>query len=203
MIVLSDNDILHKLAVCDLFDEFLGYLQVPAKSICILYTCIFKLRKVLCSEPTALERLERFCSAATVVVEDKIDSDILDAIMGTGADAGEAILAAQVAMTPGAYLITGDKRAIKSLSMLRDSPLKASLAGRILCFEELILGMIHRNSFAVMEPKLTAGCHCDGVLRMAFGPGRSESHAKSCLQSFSSDLRLTASYLLTPAPRAT
>jgi hypothetical protein len=202
MIVLSDNDILHKLAVCDLFDEFLAYMQTPAKSIVILPTCIFKLRTLLRMQPQALARLEKFCVSVTSLVDDQIETAVLDTITATGADAGEAILAAKVATTPGAYLVTGDKRAINALSTLPAGPVRSALAGRILCFEELILGIMQLHSFEAIAPKLIAGSACDGVLRIAFGLGRSEVHAKSCLTSYANELRLGSAYLLTPPPRA-
>lgn len=202
MIVLSDNDILHKLAVCDLFDEFLAYMQAPAKSIVILPTCIFKLRTLLRTQPHALARLEKFCASVTSLIDDQIDTTVLDAITSTGADAGEAILAAKVAVTHGAYLVTGDKRAIRALSTLPAGSVKSALTGRILCFEELILGMMQRHSFESLAPKLIAGSACDGILRIAFGPGRTEAHAKSCLRSYANDLRVASAYLLTPAPQA-
>ena len=199
MIVLSDNDILHKLSVCDLFDEFLAYMQVPAKSIVILPTCIYKLRTVLKSDPHSLARLEKFCKSVTTLDDDSIETSVLEAIMASGADAGEAILAAKVATTPGAYLVTGDKRAIKALSTLPPGTVRSALAGRILCFEELILGIVQSYGFATIAPKLIAGIACDGVLRMAVGPGRTEDHARSCLLSFANELRTNSAHLLTPA----
>lgn len=198
MIVLSDNDILLKLAHCDMFDEFLAYMQVPPKSIAILHTCIFKMRKLLKNEPTVLARLEGFCALVSVIADDQIDTDTLEAIMHTGADAGEAILAAKVATTQDAFLVTGDKRAVKALSTLADGPVKCALAGRVLCFEELILGMMQRFSFATLSPKLIAGSSCDGVLRNAFGLGRTEAHAQSCLLSYANELRDTCAELLVP-----
>lgn len=203
MIVLSDNDILFKLAQCDLFNEFLAYVQVPAKSIAILHTCIFKMRRTLRSQPEVLARLEQFCQVVTVIVDDEVDIDILETIMGTGADAGEAILAAKVATTPGAYLVTGDKRAIRALNTMTNGPIKSALAGRILCFEELVIGLMHNSGFAALSAKLNAGSACDGVLRVAFGPGRTEEHALSCLYSYADELRTACPNLLTPRPVVT
>ena len=167
MIVLSDNDILFKLAHCDLFDEFLAYIRVPAASVAILHTCIFKLRKLLKSDPIVLARLENFCARVTEIRDDQVDTGILETIMSTGADAGEAILAAKVAATPGSFLITGDKRAVKALAKLPDGLAKRALQGRVLCFEELILGMIGMHGFQMLSPKLTAGSTCDGVIGSA------------------------------------
>ena len=200
MIVLSDNDILFKLAHCDLFDEFLTYIKVPAKSIAILHTCIFKMRKTLKDQPLVLARLEKFCQLVTVIADDQVDMAVLEAIMETGADAGEAILAAKVAMTPGAYLVTGDKRAVKALNTMADGPIKSALAGRVLCFEELVIGLMHNSSFSNLSTKLIAGSACDGVLRSAFGPGRTEEHAFECLYSYADSLRLSCPTLLTPRP---
>lgn len=200
MIVLSDNDILFKLAHCDLFDEFLAFIQVPAKSIAILHTCIFKMRKTLKGHPNVLSRLEKFCQLVTIIADDQVDIAILEAIMGTGADAGEAILAAKVATTPGAYLVTGDKRAVKALNSMADGHIKSALAGRILCFEELVIGLMHNSGFASLSAKLIAGSACDGVLRNAFGPGRTEEHALECLYSYADSLRTACPTLLTPRP---
>jgi hypothetical protein len=202
MIVLSDNDILFKLAHCDLFDEFLAYIQLPVKSIAILHTCIFKMRKTLRSHPEVLARLERFCQLVTIIADDEVNIDVLEAIMETGADSGEAILAAKVAMTPGAYLVTGDKRAVRALNTMADGPIKSALAGRVLCFEELVIGLVHNSDFSELSTKLIAGSACDGVLRNAFGPGRTEEHALACLYSYADELRTACPTLLTPRPVA-
>ena len=182
MIVLSDNDILFKLAHCDLFSEFVTYLKVPAKSIFILSTCMFKLRRLLKNDQKTLGRLEKFCLTISILEDDNVDMALLEALSETGADAGEALLAAKVAATPGAFLITGDKRAIIAFSKLPAGHAKASLYGRILCFEELLIGILQAYGFLNLQAKIIAGSPCDGVLRNAFGVGRNEAHAMECLQ---------------------
>jgi hypothetical protein len=196
MIVLSDNDILYKLAYCDLLCEFVSFLQVPSKSIMILPTCIFKLRKVLKSEPVVLARIDSFCREVSVLTDDGVDMGILTEIADTGVDAGEALLAAQVATNPDAYLVTGDKRAIRAFAQLPVGRARSGLAGRILCFEELMIGMLQRFGFSKLEDRVTAGAACDGVLRIAFGQGRNEQHALACLNSFAGELRSTSSVFL-------
>lgn len=200
MIVLSDNDILFKLAHCDLFNEFVAYLRVPAQSIAILHTCVYKMRKTLKTNPDVLARLELFCETVSVISDDQIDIDTLEKLVETGADAGEAILISKVIATPGSYLITGDKRAVKSLNSLSEGDIKATLSGRILCFEELVIGMLFKFGFTVLSPKLISGSTCDGVLRNAFGVGRTEQHALDCLYSYADNLRAECPNLLCPRP---
>jgi len=200
MIVLSDNDIVYKIAYCDLFEEFLAYLQVPSTSVLILPTCIHKLRRQLKNHAVVLTRLEAICRRVTVMADDVADSGVLEMLMSTGADAGESLLAARVAATPDAILVTGDKRAIQAFVRLPAGMLRHALSGRILCFEELIIGMLCKHGFGTLSPKLIAGSQCDGVLRMAFGVGRTEAHALSCLSSYADDLRKNTSVFLTKRP---
>lgn len=198
MIVLSDNDILFKLAHCDLLPLLPDFLGVDAKEIYILPSCIFKLRRVLKADAPVLARIESFCASATTVTEDAVDSETLTTLIDTGADPGEALLAATVSRIPDALLVTGDKRAIRALNKLPDGRLRDALARRIVCFESLVMGMMKTYGFDRLQPHFCAGVKCDALLNMAFGPGRSEEHALGCLRSYLADLETTSGWALKP-----
>jgi hypothetical protein len=60
MIILADNDIVHKLACCDLLDSFLEWIESPPAEVWVIPSIPFVLRKKLKNNPTALACLEAF-----------------------------------------------------------------------------------------------------------------------------------------------
>lgn len=198
MIVLSDNDILFKLAHCNLLDLLPACLGVSASEIGILPTCIHKLRRVLKGDAIVLGRIEAFCAQVTVLKDDDVDSDTLAMLLDTGADAGEAILAATICKTPESYLLTGDKRAIQALGKLPAGDVKDGITSKVICFEALVLGMLENYGFEQLQANFIDGAKCDSMLAMAFGPARSESHAVDCLTSYLDALRQTSAWALFP-----
>lgn len=196
MIVLSDNDIISKLARCDLLDALPHHLGISHAEIWVLSSSVYALRKRLTNAPEALASLEAFYARVTKIADADVDTSALLAISSTGIDAGEAILAAKAIALDGALLVTGDKRAIKALSTLPEGSVKASLAGKVLCFEALVLQMIEKYGFHEIGPRCTKGRDGDGVLAMAFGPGRNEAHAVECLSSYITSLKSNSGWIL-------
>lgn len=196
MFFLSDNDIVFKLAHCDLLGLLHQHLNVDQKEIWILSSCVYKLRSVLKANPTVLARVEAFCQAVSTINEAELDSNYLQTLQDTGIDAGEAILAAMACQTEDSYLITGDKRALIALNKLSDVALRSKLENRIYCFEALLLEMIKHYGFDTLRPHFMNGIASDKVLSMSFGDGRDESHAVECIGSYLNGIRESAGWLL-------
>ena len=60
MIILSDSDVIRKLAYCELLSEFLQFLKCPPNEVWVLPTLRFQLRRKLANAPAALRNFEQF-----------------------------------------------------------------------------------------------------------------------------------------------
>lgn len=169
MLALFDNDVIEKLTVYGLLEDFIRELGlVPI----VLGTARFRYRKAHKSltEPQRLEILD-FCEKCDVV-EHFSDEEVRMLGSFPGIDQGEAILFA--AMMSGQYqiLITGDKR---SLGVLSSTPelreFASELEGRVCTLESVIAFLIERLGFDVVRQRITANKHVDTAMRAVFGSG--------------------------------
>lgn len=118
MIVLADNDILLKLARCDLFDEFLTAFGVTPVDVRILRTARFsvtsnKHRKRIGEDSFA--RLSSFLDRV-IDIDTAPDPAAIAALTeqtNKNIDAGEAALFAVCPLVPESVIVTGDKNAAK------------------------------------------------------------------------------------------
>jgi len=89
-----------------------------------------------------------------------------------GIDAGEAVLFAETQRFDDFRLLTGDKNSLRALV---EAPgldaTKTRLAGRIFCFEQLMLRFIDVPGFETVCRLVEPVRSCDGVLDMAFDDG--------------------------------
>ena len=90
--------------------------------------------------------------------------------MRPGIDAGEQVLFSATRNYENFYLLTGDKT---SLRALQNAPkldaVKQRLAGRILSFEAVLMGLLSKDNFAEHLPGIIAGASCDIALQASFG----------------------------------
>ncbi|MFY9259077.1 MAG: hypothetical protein WAO71_01065 [Gallionella sp.] len=193
MIVIADNDIIHKLALCNLLDELLVWLDVPPNEIWVLPELKFRVRKKLKSHADALTAFNRFLQKT---------AEIPAALPATlqqfsTLDVGEQqLFAVFVEQIQPPRLVTGDKRALKQITTLsqNDTSLREKLAGRVDCLESIMLGLIEQVGFDAINPKIDA--MADKVLAMAFGVGRTQAHTVEALQSFLGNLRQDAPFVI-------
>lgn len=193
MIVIADNDIIHKLALCNLLDELLIWLEVPPSEIWVLPSLKFIIGKKLKNNPAAYSYFEEFLKSTVDVPI--ATPDILDFF--NSLDVGEQhLLALFVEQQETSRLVTGDKRALKQLSVLaQQNPLlNSKLVGQVDCLEGILLGLIETCGFDKINCKILP--EADGVFRLAFGEGRSEVHVIEALQSYLRDLRQTSAFVI-------
>ena len=74
MIVLADNDIVHKLACCDLLHELMLWLKAPPAEIWVLPSMPFVLRKKLKNNANALVCLESFLVKVKPIPQAQLES---------------------------------------------------------------------------------------------------------------------------------
>ena len=206
MICLADNDIVKKLAICNLLDETVRALGVSHSEILVLPSARFKLgvaknpdkaRSQLGSD--AFDRLKLFLANVGVISvtpppdEQLLFDDALDI------DSGEAILFAASAHYADCVIATGDKRCLRALSCLPNAErIIARISGRVICLEQIVMRIIDRFGFEVVRDRVIPVCDCDTVLRVAFGSGlmATEENVRRCLTVYTGYLRNETGVLL-------
>lgn len=205
MILLSDNDILLKLAICDLLDETIADLGATHGDVAVLGTARFKLGIAKQPDKTkarigeaAFERLKSlFDRVQTIGAPAPDELNLFDDIVGI--DPGEAVLFAASAQYPDFRIATGDKislRALKANPICE--PVCSLLVGKVVCLEQVVLRLIDRCGFTPILNKIVPVRTCDTALRSIFGSGLSatEENVRAGLSAYVNDLRKDTGELL-------
>lgn len=142
---------------------------------------------------STIKRAVNFLSQCQVIpmTADQETTDRLAAI--TGVDSGEALLFTSLINGIAERMITGDKRAIHAIveTLKLDDPVVASLRGRVLTFETLLLGLFDRFGFEEIAVKIRHGSFAnDKTLQLAFGSSgnNDEMQVREGLESFGANL---------------
>jgi hypothetical protein len=195
MIVLADNDIIHKLACCELLPQLLIWLEVPPNQVWVLPSLQYMLRRKLKSNVGALSCLNDFLSNVQPIPE--ADINLMERYARL--DVGERqMLAVLVKNEKINKLVTGDKRALKLINDLVQTDFDLSHRlneTQVDCLESIMLGLIDKFGFATINEKVIGGLATDGVLRLSFGSGRTQSHAVEALNSYLSEVKTFASFV--------
>lgn len=209
MICLSDNDIILKLACCNLLDEALVVLGVKKEEVFVLPTARHVLLKPLKHPDKAktrlgdavYDRLKLFLDSVQIidVKPSPEEQQLFDDIVGI--HSGEAVLFSASSHYPDFNLATSDKNSLRSLS---GSPacnaIVGRLAGKVICFEQVIIRIIDRYGFNPVRDKVVPARDCDTALRAAFGSGlaATEANVRACLAAYIADDRRQTGALLAP-----
>jgi hypothetical protein len=179
MICLSDNDIIKKLAICNLLDEMLAVLEAGHGDVRVLPSAKFVLG--IAKQPekararygsAVFDRLADFLGkvrelSAPPSPEEQLLFD--DAI---GIDPGEAVLFSATAEYTDFLLATGDKRSLRALVGLpAPNAVMARLVGRVICFEQILVRVMKLYGFDHLLDRAVPAVDCDTVLRAIFGSG--------------------------------
>lgn len=195
-VVLADNDIIHKLAVCGLLQELLQWLGVPPAEVWVLPSMRFMLRKKLKPDAAALADLEQFLQR----VSDLPAADInMLALFPVELDPGEAQMLAILVNTPEVeHMVTGDKRALRLIGSMcaNDLALDQRLnQARVDCLESIMLALIDCFGFDAVNAKVIRGLQSDKVLQASFGFKKLESNCRDSLCYYLQDVRREALFL--------
>jgi hypothetical protein len=208
MILLSDNDLVVKLAQCDLIGEALEILQSSAKDCSVLNTLRYSLRlndpeKAIAryvGSVQAFERINELLDSCQVLPEAPIDFDLLEHLNEIPEiDPGEQALFMHAkdhhARVIDYRILTGDKRALRAICNYDQPENFEFLRTKVTCLESCMIGLVDTYGFGYVNQKIiTAKAQVvdskyDQVLRTAFGTGRSQEHCLECLHSYSNDIR--------------
>lgn len=211
MILFCDNDIVHKLAACNLLDDALSALGVSASDVYVLPTARYKFgvtkdrakserkygKEVFRRIRDFLERvneIDNLCMDELRLLDDVVDIDH-----------GEATLISATNVHSEYLLATGDKRCLHSLASNEScSPIADRLRGRAVCLEQVLRKIIEQFGFEHVKKRVVpAVCgepSCDTALRAAFGSGLDavESNVVRTLDAYVQELQeMTAGMLAT------
>ena len=197
MIVLADNDIILKLAQCDLLECLPDILGEEWTEIFVSPTAKHQLLpknrdKALnkCGNEETLTRLIEFLdiTKSLSVVQDSTLLAMLDDI--DGIDGGEKFLFAAAAELTNPLLITGDRRALRSLieHKTRLHKVFAVLQNSVVTFESAILLALQIVGFAIVKQKLLGSPKPDNMLRLVLKSEMREAELIECLCSYSKEI---------------
>jgi hypothetical protein len=154
MIILSDSDVVRKLAYCELLSEFLQYIKCPPHEVWVLPTLRFQLQRKLAKAPDALRNFEQFLLKVKNIPQARIDT--LERFESL--DVGEGQLLAILCDEPRvSHLITGDKKALDKVAALTfgDEQLRTRLQEtNVLCLESILLGLLDKRGFSVIQARV-------------------------------------------------
>lgn len=145
MTLFLDVDALHKLGAYDALGDALTALGLQRSDVWIPSTAKFKLRLKNEAEATrrhgaaTAARLRGFIASVNEVTEAPTEKEKAQLENIPGLDPGELILIATAARSDRSLLLTGDKNALRALSSEpRCSAFSKRLAGRVICFEQVL-----------------------------------------------------------------
>jgi len=211
VIYLSDNDIVEKLAICDLLDEALVAFNATRADVLVIPT--LKLRiGIGTPRPKVVQRLgvevaERLVGFIGTVREiddysrdeHQMLEDLDDSIE---IDAGEIVLLSATAVLSDYLLLTGDKRCLRAVATCPEcAEIARRIRGRVVCFEQIIWRIIDSSGFEHVRAKVVPVMHaCDTALRSAFGSGllATQANAIARLESDIAGLRALPIDLMMP-----
>lgn len=195
MIVLADNDLILKLAQCDLLSDLPQLLGISQHhQIFITPSARYQLlpqkeAKALAKagNETTLNSLREFLGNAHEIPAIEDEAYLMKMEDLDGIDGGEQQLFAAMLELDQPFLATGDKRALSAVTTNQASlpELHAALQDRVLTFESAILLAIVEFGFPNVKQRLLGNPKPDGVLKLVLKDSVPEEELIACLVSFS------------------
>ncbi len=208
MILLSDNDLIIKLAQCDLIGEALESLRSNVGDCFVLNTFKYSLRlndpdrsiAKYVGSPQAFERIQELLGSCQELAEAPMDFELYEHLNEIpGIDAGEQALFLHAkdhhSKSIDYRILTGDKRALRAICNYEQPDAFEFLRKKIACLESSMMQMIALCGFDHVNQKVSSArqqvveSKYDQVLRSAFGIGRTQEHCIECLQNYTNDIR--------------
>ena len=197
MIVFADNDLILKLAQCDLLDSLPQLFETEISDIYIPSTAKFQLlpknpEKALskCGNEETLTRIKRFIGS-TQDVPTVENLELLTRLSATpGIHAGEQQLFAAMVGAEDTFMLTGDRNALRAVIASKETndDLYNSMIDRVVTFESALLIALNYYGFTVLKQKLLSCPKPDGVLKLVVDSEMSEHTLRECLVSYSREV---------------
>ena len=197
MIVLADNDIILKLAQCDLLDDLPYILGQKCTDVFITDTAKYQLlpkstEKALskCGNEETLARLKAFLETTQTLSAIKNTALLTQLGDIDGIDGGEKFLFAAAVEIDNPLLITGDRRALRALLEHQDQlpTVFSALQNAVVTFESAILLALRLLGFAIVKQKLLGSPKPDRVLQFVLKSETGEADFIEGLCSYSKEI---------------
>ncbi|HEI8514168.1 TPA: hypothetical protein SLE25_002592 [Morganella morganii] len=196
MIVLSDNDVILKLAQCDLIQYLPEILNENQNDIFVSPTARFQLlpgnieRAIKkCGSKEVYERVGHFLSNVQTISDIKNEQLLQQLDEIPHIDSGEQQLLASCVENPGSLFMTGDKRCLQAVMTHKKivATVHAKLINSVVTFESALLLSVELLGFSNFQMQIKQNPNMDGVLNIAM---RSTEHKEvcECLFSYTRDL---------------
>lgn len=196
MIVLSDNDVILKLAQSDLLQYLPEILQENHNDIYVSPTARYQLlprntEKAIkkCGNQGIYENIGRFLD--TVREIEAIKDEGLFSLLGEipYIDVGEQQLLAACVENPGALFMTGDKRCLQAVmdNQTIIATVHARLINSVVTYESALLLSVSLLGFDTVYQRLQSNPSPDSMLRLAMRSSQSDDVC-GCFQSYTNHL---------------
>ncbi|MFO6499484.1 hypothetical protein ACLD9R_03090 [Serratia marcescens] len=193
MIVLSDNDVILKLAQCDLLRYLPEILSENEHNIYVSPSARFKLLSPkkpekalrLCGNETVYQKVSDFLDRVQEIPE--VTNEQLFQELGKvpNIDIGEQLLLASCMENPGSLFMTGDKRCLQAVmdNQMIITAVHSRLINSVVTFESALLLSVRMLGFDAVYKQLQDNPKPDSMLKLAM---RSTHHDDvcGCLLSF-------------------
>ncbi|BAZ71304.1 hypothetical protein NIES4106_61010 (plasmid) [Fischerella sp. NIES-4106] len=190
-----DNDIILKLATCNLFDNVLKIFELDTNQVKILDSFKYKFRnqiqrkrgnKEVRNFQHNIEKVLEMIENYSTISEHNLDTIVIDTYTKllnysktkdkntkNTIDQGEAILIAYLyylnQQNDTNYLLTSDKSCLRALTNSGFNDVIEYINGKVWCFEQLILKNIEEFGFDLIQDKIYPVRDCDTNIKTIFG----------------------------------
>lgn len=178
--VMLDNDVLYRLAVYDLWEEFLDLIDHQPCYVHRLFESLYVFcppddhEKAIekCGDEATVERLKSIY-LATNPIPDPRDTGALKRLLAVrNLDPGESLILAVLAETPPWNAYFNDRRAMIAFGTHRSiSDIRDLCVGRVHCFYELVAQLCVRHGTGSITAKIRARLDADQAMRSICGGG--------------------------------
>lgn len=207
-----DNDILYKGTCYGLLSEFIKTLAVDLCDVHVLGEAKYVLRSKFCRTTTnpkpeeLLNYLETYLAQVEILepsveeLQKAAELEYFAQRLNLDFDSGESQLCAIAILRGFSWLVTGDKRAIIVLERILDTHgIITTLAGKVICLEQIVARMIRMEPGTVIRKAICAEPTIDRSLSNCFSCSSPEVKPENWiegLESYIKDLRANAATIL-------
>lgn len=199
---MIDNDVILKLASCELFWEGMDSIGLAKFDIRVLSTAKYyfkKDKKVQQNYPEKgrLAAIQIACECSSIPGASAEELILFSDIEGL--DPGETDLIAYGSTVSCCYVVSGDKRWPTALANAeRLDPYYKKLSNKVICLEQIVLGLVRSRDFETLLPNLLQLGDVDKAMKYVFYSGI-ETNYESALEglcSYIADLKRGTGSLL-------
>lgn len=202
MIVLADNDLIIKLAQCDLLDDLESLLCTPLTAIYVAPTTRYQIlrpsKKARYGGDEVYSRLIDFFAKTAEIPAIENTDRLTELAIYEGIDSGEQILFAAMLETKQALLLTGDKKALTALIANQNAltSIFSALTHKVIIFESILLLSLNMLGFDALKQKLlnNPNPQPDGLLKLIVRPNISQDDFVECLCSYAKEFAIFLSH---------